>query len=220
MPARNPLGAAALGRPAVAAALLALSLAEFAAGGETVIQNDSVVDFGNVAIQVGFVEDERAAAWLTATCSGNLVAVRVLWLSFLGGQPDVLGQAITISEPGAFPVPGTVLRELLGPVMEDGFFNEFPVIPGLPMTIGEQVVVDFQFLFDPNPLGPSVVTDVNGCQAGKNGIFAIPPSMWFNGCALGLSGDIAIRGVLDCELPLFTGDFETGDFSGWSSVVQ
>jgi hypothetical protein len=220
MPARDPFAAGAIGRPAVIAALLALSLAGVAAGGETVIQNDTVVDFGNVAIQVGFVEDERAAAWLVATCDGNLTAVRVLWLSFLGGQPDVLGQAITISEFGTFPTPGPVLRQLLGPIMQDGFFNEFPIIPPIPMTVGDQVVVDFQFLSDPNPLGPSVVTDVNGCIGGRNGIFAIPPSAWFDGCALGLSGDIAIRGVLDCVLPLFVGDFETGDFSGWSSVVQ
>ena len=219
MPARSPRGAAGIGRPAVLAGSLAL-LAAGPAGAQTVIQNDSVIDFGNVAIQAGFVADERAAAWLTATCEGDLIAVRVLWLSLLGGQPDVLGQAVTISEPGTFPVPGAVLRELLGPVMQDGFFNEFPVVPGIPMTIGQRVVVDFQFLFDPNPLGPSVVTDVDGCQAGSNGIFAIPPSAWFNACALGVSGDIAIRGVLDCELPLFVGDFETGDFSGWSSVVQ
>jgi len=218
MPARSPRGAAGIGRPAVLAGSLAL-LAAGPAGAQTVIQNDSVIDFGNVAIQAGFVADERAAAWLTATCEGDLIAVRVLWLSLLGGQPDVLGQAVTISEPGTFPVPGAVLRELLGPVMQDGFFNEFPVVPGIPMTIGQRVVVDFQFLFDPNPLGPSVVTDVDGCQAGSNGIFAIPPSAWFNACALGVSGDIAIRGVLDCELPIFYDGFESGDLGGWSSTV-
>lgn len=219
MPARSPRGAAGIGRSAVSAGILALALAAGSAGAQTVIQNDSVIDFGNVAIQAGFVADERAAAWLTATCEGDLIAVRVLWLSLLGGQPDTLGQAVTLSEPGAFPVPGAVLRELLGPVMQDGFFNEFPVVPGIPMTIGQRVVVDFQFLFDPNPLGPSVVTDVDGCQAGSNGIFAIPPSAWFNACALGVSGDIAIRGVLDCELPIFYDGFESGDLGGWSSTV-
>ena len=219
MPGSSPFGTAAIRRPAVLAVSLVLLPAAAAAGGQTVIQNDSVVDFGNVAIQAGFVADERGAAWLTATCDGDLTAVRVLWLSILGGQPDVLGQAITISEPGTFPVPGMVLRELLGPIMQDGFFNEFPVIPGIPMTNGQTVVVDFQFLFDPNALGPSLVTDVNGCQAGRNGIFAIPPSSWFSACALGVTGDIAIRGVLDCTLPIFEDGFESGDLSAWSDVV-
>jgi len=218
MPARSPFGAAEIRRPATLAACLALLLAA-PAGAQTVIQNDSVVNFGNVAIQVGFVADERAAAWLTATCEGDLTAVQVLWLSFLGGQPDVLGQAVTISEPGSFPVPGAQLRELLGPILQDGFFNEFPVAPGIPMTVGQTVVVDFQFLFDPNPLGPSVVTDVDGCQAGKNGIFAIPPGAWFSACDLGVTGDIAIRGVLDCTLPVFADGFESGDLSAWSGVV-
>lgn len=219
MPGSSPFGVAAIRRPAVLAAALVVLSATAAFGGETVIQNDSVVDFGNVAIQVGFVADERAAAWLTATCDGDLTAVQVLWLSFLGGQPDVLGQAVTISQPGTFPTPGPVLRELLGPVMQDGFFNEFALVPPIPMTTGQTVVVDFQFLSDPSVFGPSIVTDVDGCQAGRNGIFAIPPSSWFSACALGVSGDIAIRGVLDCALPIFADGFESGDTSAWSSTT-
>jgi hypothetical protein len=219
MPGSSPFGAAGIRRPAIFAVSFVLLLAAAPAGAQTVIQNDSVVDFGNVAIQAGFVADERAAAWLTATCDGDLTAVRVLWLSLLGGQPDVLGQAVTISDPGAFPVPGTLRRELLGPILSDGFFNEYPIIPGIPMTTGQTVVVDFQFLSNPNPLGPSVVTDVDGCQAGRNGIFAIPPSSWFSACALGVTGDIAIRGVLDCTLPIFADGFESGDLTAWSDVV-
>lgn len=195
---------------------LLISVPDAIHGGTTVIQNDSVVDFGNVAIQVGFAADERAAAWLTASCSGDLVAVQILWLSFLGGQPDVLHQAVRVSEPGTFPVPGTMLRELGGPVMEDGFFNQFPVVPGIAMTTGQTLVVDFQFLNAPNGLGPSVATDVDGCQAGRNAIFAIPPGSWFNSCALGVSGDFAIRGVLHCAAPFFEDGFETGDTSAWS----
>lgn len=221
----SPLAAAAAGRShrraglGAALGLALLLLAPAARAGEVVIQNDSVVDFGNVAIQVGFAADERAAAWLTATCSGDLTAVRILWLSILGDQPDVLHQAITISQPGTFPVPGTPEVELLGPVMVDGFFNEFVVVPPLPVTAGQTLVVDFQFLDDPPGLGPSVVTDTNGCQTGKNGIFAIPPSTWFNACALGVSGDFAIRAVLDCELALFEDGFESGDTGAWTASV-
>ena len=190
-----------------------------ARAGETTIQNDSVTDFDQAAIQVGFVEDERAAAWLTATCNGNLTHVQILWLSITGGSGGTLGQAVEVWQPGAFPVPGTLVRELVGPVLTDGFFNELPIVPVLPMTIGQVVVVSFQFLDPPPGTGPSVVTDVGGCQAGKNGIFAFLPMLppaWYNACALGVSGDFAIRGVLDCQTPIFNDGFESGDSSEWS----
>lgn len=201
------------------ATCLALCLAEASYGGETVIRNDSVADFGNVAIQVGFAADERAAVWLTATCTGNLTAVQVLWLSLAGGQPPVLGQGVRISQAGSFPTPGTTIVNLPGPQMIDGFYNEFPVPVPIPMVVGATVVVDFQFLDPPSVVGPSVVTDIDGCQAGRNAILAIPPGSWFSSCALGLSGDFAIRGVLDCATPFFADGFETGDTTSWSMTV-
>jgi len=51
-----------------------------------VLRNDSIEDFSNVAIQAGFVANERAAAWLTSSCEGNLTAVQVLWMSVTGGS--------------------------------------------------------------------------------------------------------------------------------------
>lgn len=222
MSAGFPLLAAPIRRGSITAALaagLALLAPVAAVAGETVIQNDSIIDFGNVAIQVGFAADEEATAWLTATCSGNLTHMRILWLSFLGGQPDVLHQAIRVWQPGPFPTPGTLDVDLLGPVMVDGFFNEFPLIPPIPVTEGDTVVLGFQFLNAPPSLGPSLVTDTDGCQSGRNAIFAIPPSSWFDACALGVSGDFAIRGVLDCTTPIFADGFESGDTSAWSSTT-
>lgn len=216
MPAGDRLAAALA---ATLAAGLVLLTPAAAVAGETVIQNDSIIDFGNVAIQVGFAADEEATAWLTATCTGDLTHMRILWLSFLGGQPDVLHQAIRVWQPGAFPTPGPLDVDLLGPVMVDGFFNEFPLIPPIPVNQGDTVVLGFQFLNAPPSLGPSLVTDTDGCQSGRNGIFAIPPSGWFDACALGVSGDFAIRGVLDCPTPIFTDGFEGGDTSAWSSTT-
>jgi hypothetical protein len=69
-------------------------------------------------------------------------------------------------------------------------------------------------------LGPSVVTDNDGCQAGKNGIFAIPGG-WFSSCVLGVSGDFVIRAVVDCEAEvdsIFSDGFESGNTSAWSSA--
>ncbi len=190
-------------------------------GGEVVVQNDGVVDFGSVAIQAGFVANERGAAWLTSPCDGGVTAVRVLWLDQQGTGSQTLGDSITVSAAGTFPTPGAVLAQLVAPLMTEGFFNEFVLDPPVDVTQDETVVVDFKFLEDPPPSGPSLVTDIDGCQAGKNGIFAIPPSAWFDACALGVSGDFAIRAVVDCQQQtlIFADGFESGDTSAWSSEV-
>jgi len=182
-----------------------------------VLKNDSVVDFGQVSIQAGFVANERAAAWLTSTCNGTLTAVQVLWMSTTGGSGQTLGDSITISEAGTFPNPGSQIAQLVGPALNDGFFNEFPVVPEIPITIGETVVVDFRFFEAPPSSGPSVVTDQDGCQASKNGIFAIPPSLWLDSCILGVGGDFAIRAVVQCTGVIFEDGFESGDSAAWST---
>ena len=184
-----------------------------------VLKNDSVVDFSQVAIQAGFAANERAAAWLTSTCNGDLTAVQVLWLSTTGGSGQSLGDSITISEPGVFPNPGAQLAKLDAPALNDGFFNEYPVVPPVPITTGETVVVDFKFFEKPFATGPSVVTDLDGCQAVSNGIFAIPPSLWLDACLLGVGGDFAIRAVVDCPEIVFEDGFESGDTTAWTSQI-
>lgn len=184
-----------------------------------VMQNDSVVDFGQVAVQAGFVAGERGAAWLTSTCDGPVTAVQILWLSVTGGSGDTLGESVEVFEAGTFPVPGPRLLELLGPVVTDGVFNQFPIVPPIPVATGETLVVSFKFLSSPPTLGPSLVTDVDGCQPGTSGIFAIPPSQWFSACALGVSGDIAIRMVVDCPSVFFADGFETGTADAWEIVA-
>jgi len=184
-----------------------------------VVQNDSIIDFGSAAIQAGFVAGERGAAWLTPNCDGDLVAVRILWLDLVNSGSQTLGDQITVSAAGTFPLPGTPLAELSAPLLTEGFFNEFVVDPPLPAPAGQTFVVDFKFLSSPPPIGPSLVTDIDGCQPLKNGIFAIPPGAWLDLCPLGVSGDLAIRGVLSCEIPIFENGFESGDTSAWSSTV-
>lgn len=197
--------------------VLAISVPPPAGGQTIVLQNDSVVDFGQVAVLPGFAADERAAAWLTSPCAGELTHVRILWLSVPGNQPDVLHQAVDVYEAGTFPTPGTRLRELLGPVMQDGGFNEFVVAPAVPIAQDQTVVVDLQLLTAPPPLGPSLVTDIDGCQAQRNAVFAIPGG-WTDLCSFGASGDWAIRAVVECGAsPLtFADGFESGDTSAWS----
>jgi hypothetical protein len=114
-----------------------------------VLRNDSVEDFSEVFIQVGFLANERAAAWLTSTCDGNLTAVQVLWLSLTGGAGQTLGNAITVSQAGSFPDPGAELAQLVGPALNDGFFNEYPVVPSIPVSLWQTLVVDFEFFEAP-----------------------------------------------------------------------
>lgn len=92
---------------------------------EVVVKNDSLADGGNGAIQAGFDAGESAAAWLTSPCNGRIVAVQIFWKSLTGGQPPSLEQSITIFGNGTFPQPGPILALLEGPVMTDGFINEF-----------------------------------------------------------------------------------------------
>lgn len=173
---------------------------------EVVVKNDSLTDGGNGAIQAGFDDGESAAAWLTSPCNGRIVAVQVFWKSATGGQPPSLEQSITIFANGTFPQPGPILALLEGPVMTDGFVNEFRYLDELntipidvPINQNQRFVVSFEFASDPNPLnGPSVVTDTNGCQAQKNAIEAVGLG-WVNACALGISGDFFIRAVVDCD---------------------
>ncbi len=188
---------------------------------QVVVQNDSVADLGNAAIQAGFVAGESAAAWLTSPCGGEIVAVQVAWQSFYGGVPATLGEAIRVLAGGTFPIPGNELAIIEGPMMNDGFFNEFTLPIPVAIQQDEVFVVSFQFFETPSSLGPSLVTDADGCQAGKNGILAIPPGAWYNSCALGVTGDFAIRAVVECADPLIFADgFEDGDTSAWSDTLQ
>lgn len=172
---------------------------------EVVVKNDSVINGSTAAIQAGFDANESAAVWLTSPCSGNIVAVQIFWRSLTGGTPPSLEDYITINQPGTFPIPGTVLAFLEGPVMNDNFLNEFRYLDedntvpiSVPILQGQTFAVVFRFASDPNPfLGPSLVTDADGCQAGKNAINAIGLG-WRDACSLGVSGDFFIRAVVDC----------------------
>ena len=215
--------------PCLLALAVLLTSALAAGADEMTVQNDSVTDFAQVAIQAGFVVNEQAASWLTSPCNGNIVAVQVFWRSQLGSAPNVIGDSIRIHDGGVFPTPGTLRQTLVAPLLTDSFLNEYRFIDEagtiplqVPVTSGAVFVVSFRFGESPPLSGPSVVTDTNGCQAGKNAIFAIPPSIWFSSCALGVSGDFVIRAVVDCPAvnPLiFEDDFESGDTSAWSLTV-
>jgi len=185
--------------------MAAFVIAPAALAEEIVVKNDSVTDFGQAVIVGDFVAGEHAGVRLTSPCNGAIVAVQILWLEGTPGHLPSLEQAIHIYNGATFPTPGAELQIMEGPVLTPGGYNEFRYLDeqqtmplNVPVTQGQQFYVTLEFA---NPTnvgngGPSVVRDMNGCQSGKNVLFAIPGG-WMNFC-LYLTGDLAIRAVIDC----------------------
>ncbi len=196
--------------PALVAQIFILSSLTIAAASaaEVIVKNDSFTDGGAVNVQAGFYDREQAAVWLTSPCNGRIVGIQVFWGPMGNGLPSV-EDSITIYRPGVFPNPDTsingTLAVLEAPVLTPGFMNEFRYLDenntvpiNIPVTAGQTFVVAFKFFNPPAERGGSICTDVNGCQNGKNGLYAIPPGLWFNACTLGVSGDFVIRAIVDC----------------------
>ena len=134
----------------------------------------------------------------------EILRVGIVWGSQLGGSPQSLESAINIYA-GGLPDPGDPIFSLPGPVLTDGFVNEFDIspIPGDKVIDSGPFTVTLRFA-NANAgqiFNPSVVNDANGCTPGRNIVFAIPGG-WNDACALGVTGDwrfqIVYRSV-ECE---------------------
>ena len=187
-------------------ALFGACIVSVTLGEEIIVKNDSVADFGQAVIVGDFVVGEHAGVRLTSPCNGTIVGIQILWLEGTPGHGESLEEAIHIYADGTFPNHGTELALLEAPVMTPGYLNEFRylddagTIPiSVPVTANQRFYVTLQFANATNVGngGPSVVRDIDGCQSGKNVIYAIPGG-WFNACLLGVAGDFAIRAIIDC----------------------
>ena len=187
-----------------------IALAASAAANEVTVQNDSLGNGGSGTIEAGFVPNEKAAAWLTTPCDGNIVAVDIFWRSLLGNAPLAIEDSIEIYRFGTFPVPGDLAETIGGPVLTDGVLNEYryldenqtiPLI--VPVTQNETFVVALTFAEAPDPTqGPSVVIDEDGATPNRNAIYASLGGgnfQWFSNTTLGANGDWVIRAVVDCQ---------------------
>lgn len=194
-------------------ATLALSislLSSLAAAVEITLKNDSLNNLGTAVIVTGFIPSEKAAAWLTTPCDGNVRAVQIFWRSQSGTAANTIEASVEISRAGTFPVPGMLHTAVLGPVLSDGVLNEYRFVDenntipiNVPVTAGETFVVSFEFgNAPPDGIGPSVARDNDGITAGRNGLFAVfgVSSQWFNASTLGVTGDWIIRAVVDCPV--------------------
>lgn len=118
----------------------------------------------------------------------EILSIGIGWGSVFGGAPQSLEAALHVYE-GGLPNPGAPVYSLAGPLLTDGAINEFPV-EGLGFVVGDgPVTVTLEFANEnAGTFGPTMIHDGNGCQPGKNVIFAVPGG-WLDGCAAGLTGD-------------------------------
>jgi uncharacterized repeat protein (TIGR01451 family) len=185
-----------------------IALAATAAANEVVVKNDSLVDGSNGVIVAGFATGEAAASWLTSPCDGSVVAAQIFWASGGGGADPAIEDTLIVYRAGDFPDPGANEAQIDGPVLTDGFLNEFRyldegnTIPlDVPIVQGETFVVSLSFL-EPTPsVGPSVVRDTDGITPSGNALygdigFGI---QWYDAALIGITGDWVIRAVVDCE---------------------
>jgi len=147
-----------------------------------------------------FIMNEQAGAQLSVPADQlpiEVLRVGIAWGSQFGGSPQSLEQAVNVYA-GGLPNPGTPVSSLPGPLLTDGFINEFDLEAfNLSAVISANpFVVSLQFLNDNSgdPFAGSVVHDGNGCTPARNVVFAIPGG-WFDACVLGVSGDWVMYAV-------------------------
>ncbi len=121
----------------------------------------------------------------------EITRVGIAWGSYFGGSGQSVEQAINIYA-GGLPNPGSPIFSLVGPVLTDGVFNEFNLdpLPGQIRIESGPFTVSLEF-YNANVgdyFAGTVMNDANGCQAGKNVIYAIPGG-WLDACSQGVTGD-------------------------------
>lgn len=147
-----------------------------------------------------FVAGEQAGAVLNAPPAHypiEILRVGIGWGSQFGGNPQQMEAAINVYA-GGLPNPGPPTFSLAGPVLTDGVINEYNLEP-LPGDIiinsgAFTVTLTFQTGNAGDPYAPSMVHDGNGCQGGKNVIYAIPGG-WMDVCSVGLTGDWVVYAI-------------------------
>ncbi len=159
---------------------------------DEILENFNII--GQTVAVPGFVANEECAVILNAPPSHypiEITKIRIGWSSVFGGQGQSLEDALRIY-PNGLPNPGAFQWEVEGPVMTDGSINEFDLTsaPGTGSRIvnGGPFTVSLRIANNMTPSSAAPNHDGNGCQAGKNAIFAQGLG-WVDACALGVSGD-------------------------------
>jgi hypothetical protein len=186
-------GGSSLPVRAVVAAVLAIGIAAGSANAQCP-EAPSLANYTGSAQVVCpcFIVGEQAGAVLAAP-SGDyplqVLRVGIAWASQFGGSPQTLEQAINVFA-GGLPDPGSPIFSLPGPVMTDGFINEFDLSAYDVVVNSGVFTITLEFLNQNSGdiFAPSVAHDGNGCQTGKNVVY-VQPGGWSDACPLGVSGD-------------------------------
>jgi len=140
-----------------------------------------------------FIAGEEAGSVLNIPSQhlpAEILRIGIGWGSAFGGSPDSLEQSIHVYNAG-LPDPGTPIFSLDGPVLTDGFINEFDIepLPGTVTISSNPITVTLEFFNDSAPpFGASMVHDGAGCIGGGNVVKAIPGG-WADACLLGVTGN-------------------------------
>ncbi len=141
-----------------------------------------------------FVPGEQAGAILNAPAGHypiEILRIGIGWGSAFGGAFPSVERSIHVYGAG-LPNPGSPIFTLPAPQLNDGFINEFNIepLPGAVIVPSGPFAVTLEFE-NPNAgdfFAPTMVTDGNGCQPGRNVVFA-SPGTWRDACALMVTGD-------------------------------
>ena len=141
----------------------------------------------------------------------EILRVGFAWGSLLGSTPDSLEAAVKIY-PAGMPDPGVAQFSLPGPVLSDGgLLNEFDIsaIPGNKIIDSGPFTVALELANTSNTdiFAPGPGYDTDGCNFGKNVIYAIPGG-WTDACSAGVPGDWVIYAIyrsVNCGGPQVVG---------------
>ncbi|HTE06274.1 MAG TPA: hypothetical protein VK824_08770, partial [Planctomycetota bacterium] len=194
--------------PGVSALLLVAGLlAPDAAASDVTVKNDALSDGSAVAVQLGFAPNEIGAAVLDTAAGNYPLKLKELQV-YIGKCPSVANNALSVklyvwataSIAGGSPTLAQALYVSPTLSFTAGAFNAWNV-EAANLTVGGAFTVGCQVLNPVNSLclevfqighTPNLVTDSNGCQAGKNWVRQTN-GQWLNLCAAGVSGDVAVR---------------------------
>ena len=169
---------------------------------DILLKNDSLVDGSTAALQGGFVPNETGAAVLSATPSQyplTLKDIQVMVLKNNAFPTNTMTVKLyvwnTSTISGSSPSLASAIYTSPSLTFTQGGFNLWDVsadnvvVTGA-FTVGCQILSSggIPGIF----LSPTLVTDADGCQNGKNWVRQTN-GVWANLCSFGVSGDLAIR---------------------------
>lgn len=184
---------------ALTVALSVLLSASPSLGGQRVLQNETLDSGAEGTIQLGFIAGDIGAAVLEANANEypiTLQTIQVLIADETGIPGAFRDYTLTVYTNGNVN-PGAPVHTV-GPlplaanaITEIDISAQNIVINSGKFTIGASPSSG------PSPASPNLITSTGGCVSGLNRIRDVNSGLWFDGCILGISGQLAIRCVVD-----------------------